>query len=87
MEHLDSTEHVEREPRPLLPETVTKILQAIAVSTLRDRALFPANCLFMFPNKFWFPSRSFSCGVPLMYLSLSADTPARSAILIHRKHT
>jgi site-specific recombinase XerD len=33
-------EQVEREPRPLPPETVTKILQAIPASNLRDRALF-----------------------------------------------
>jgi len=40
MERLDSTEQVEREPRPLPPETVTKILQAIPASNLRDRTLF-----------------------------------------------
>jgi site-specific recombinase XerD len=40
MEHLDSIEQVEREPRPLPPETVTKIFQAIPASNLRDRALF-----------------------------------------------
>ena len=40
MDHLDSIEQVEREPRPLAPDTVTKILQAIPASNLRDRALF-----------------------------------------------
>lgn len=40
MERLDPIEHVEREPRPLPPETVTKILHAIPASNLRDRALF-----------------------------------------------
>ena len=40
MECLDSIEQVEREPRPLPPETVTKILQAIPASNLRDRTLF-----------------------------------------------
>lgn len=40
MERLDPIEQVEREPRPLPPETVTKILQAIPVSNLRDRTLF-----------------------------------------------
>src|SRR5260370_25424327 len=40
MERLDPIEQVEREPRPLPPETVTKILQAIPASNLRDRALF-----------------------------------------------
>src|SRR5579859_1087567 len=40
MERLDSIEQVEREPRPLPPETVTKILGAIPVSNLRDRTLF-----------------------------------------------
>jgi site-specific recombinase XerD len=40
MERLDPIEQVEREPRPLHPETVTKILQAIPTSNLRDRALF-----------------------------------------------
>ena len=40
MERLDPIEQVEREPRPLQPETVTKILQAIPASNLRDRALF-----------------------------------------------
>jgi integrase/recombinase XerD len=40
MERLDSTEQVQREPRPLKPETVTKILQAIPASNLRDRTLF-----------------------------------------------
>ncbi len=40
MEHLDPIEQVEREPRLLPPETVTKILQAIPASNLRDRALF-----------------------------------------------
>src|SRR6266699_914858 len=40
MERLDSTEQVQREPRPLKPETVTKILQAVPASNLRDRTLF-----------------------------------------------
>jgi site-specific recombinase XerD len=40
MEHLDPIQPVEREPRPLQPEMVTKILQAIPTSNLRDRALF-----------------------------------------------
>jgi site-specific recombinase XerD len=40
MEHLDPIEQVEREPRPLHPDTVTKILRAIPTSNLRDRALF-----------------------------------------------
>ncbi len=40
MERLDSIEQIQREPRPLKPETVTKILQAIPASNLRDRALF-----------------------------------------------
>lgn len=40
MERLDPIEAVEREPRPLPPETVTKILQAIPASKLRDRTLF-----------------------------------------------
>jgi integrase/recombinase XerD len=40
MDHLDPIEQVEREPRPLPPETVSKILQAIPTSNLRDRALF-----------------------------------------------
>ena len=40
MERLDSIEQVEREPRPLPPEMVTKILQAIPASKLRDRVLF-----------------------------------------------
>ena len=40
MERLEAIEPVEREPRPLPPETVTKILQAIPASNLRDRALF-----------------------------------------------
>jgi integrase/recombinase XerD len=40
MERLEAIEPVEREPRPLQPETVTKILQAIPASNLRDRALF-----------------------------------------------
>ncbi len=40
MERLDPIEQVVREPRPLPPETVTKILQAIPASNLRDRALF-----------------------------------------------
>lgn len=40
MERLDPIEQVQREPRPLPPEMVTKILQAIPASNLRDRALF-----------------------------------------------
>jgi site-specific recombinase XerD len=40
MERLEAIEPVEREPRPLPPETVTKILQAIPASNLRDRTLF-----------------------------------------------
>src|SRR5690242_5166003 len=40
MERRDPIEQVEREPRPLQPETVTKILQAIPASNLRDRTLF-----------------------------------------------
>jgi site-specific recombinase XerD len=40
MERLDPIEQVEREPRPLPPEMVTKILQAIPTSNLRDRILF-----------------------------------------------
>jgi integrase/recombinase XerD len=40
MERLDSIEQVEREPLPLPPEMVTKILQAIPSSNLRDRTLF-----------------------------------------------
>jgi site-specific recombinase XerD len=39
MERLDPMEQVEREPRPLQPETVRKILQAIPTSNLRDRTL------------------------------------------------
>ncbi len=40
MDRLDPIEQESREPRPLSPETVTKILQAIPTSNLRDRALF-----------------------------------------------
>jgi len=40
MDRLDTIEQVEREPRPLAPEAVTKILQAIPASNLRDRTLF-----------------------------------------------
>jgi integrase/recombinase XerD len=40
MERMSAIEQVEREPRPLKPETVTKILQAIPASNLRDRTLF-----------------------------------------------
>jgi site-specific recombinase XerD len=40
MDHLDPIEQIQREPRPLPPETVTKILQAIPASKLRDRTLF-----------------------------------------------
>src|SRR5712691_9376973 len=40
MDRLDSIEQVQREPRPLSPEAVTKILQAIPASNLRDRTLF-----------------------------------------------
>lgn len=40
MDRLDPIEQIEREPRPLPPETVAAILQAIPVSNLRDRTLF-----------------------------------------------
>ncbi len=40
MDRLDSIEQVQREPRPLPPETVTKLLQTIPASNLRDRTLF-----------------------------------------------
>lgn len=40
MDRLDSIEQVQREPRPLPPETVTKLLQTIPASNLRDRVLF-----------------------------------------------
>src|SRR5579871_4019603 len=40
MERLDPIEPVEREPRPLHPDLVTKILQAIPAANLRDRTLF-----------------------------------------------
>jgi integrase/recombinase XerD len=40
MDRLDSMEQEQREPRPLAPEVVTKILQAIPASNLRDRTLF-----------------------------------------------
>jgi integrase/recombinase XerD len=40
MDRLDPIEQIQREPRPLPPETVTKILQAIPASNLRDRTLF-----------------------------------------------
>ena len=40
MDHLDSIEQVQREPRPLSSETVMKILQTIPASNLRDRTLF-----------------------------------------------
>jgi integrase/recombinase XerD len=40
MDHLDPIEQVQREPRPLSPEAVTKILQTIPASNLRDRTLF-----------------------------------------------
>ena len=40
MDRLDPIEQESREPRPLSPEAVTKILQAIPTSNLRDRALF-----------------------------------------------
>ncbi len=40
LERLDPIEQVEREPRPLQPEIVTKILQAVPASNLRDRTLF-----------------------------------------------
>ena len=40
MGRLDPIEQVERETCPLSPETVTKILQAIPASNLRDRTLF-----------------------------------------------
>ena len=52
---------------------------------LEHLSLLPSSKFGAIP--FWFPSRSFSYGVPLMYLSLSADTPERSAILINKKHT
>jgi site-specific recombinase XerD len=40
MDRLDPIEQESREPRPLSPEAVTKILQAIPASNLRDRTLF-----------------------------------------------
>lgn len=40
MDRLDSFEQESREPRPLSPEAVTAILQAIPSSNLRDRTLF-----------------------------------------------
>lgn len=40
MDRLDSIEHVQKEPRPLPPETVTKLLQTIPASNFRDRTLF-----------------------------------------------
>jgi site-specific recombinase XerD len=40
MDRLDSIEQEQREPRPLSPEIVTRILQAIPASNLRDRTLF-----------------------------------------------
>ncbi len=40
MEHLEAIEPGEREPHPLPPETVTRILQAIPASNLRHRTLF-----------------------------------------------
>jgi len=40
MDRLDPSEQESREPRPLSPEAVTKILQAIPASNLRDRVLF-----------------------------------------------
>lgn len=40
IDHLDPIEQESREPRPLAPEVVTKILQAIPTSNLRDRTLF-----------------------------------------------
>ena len=40
MDCLDSIEQVQREPRPLPPETVTKLLHTIPASNLRDRTLF-----------------------------------------------
>lgn len=40
MERLDPIEPVEREPRPLQPDLVTQILQAIPAANLRDRTLF-----------------------------------------------
>ena len=40
MKRLEAIEPVEREPRPLQPETVTKIRQAIPASNLRNRAFF-----------------------------------------------
>jgi integrase/recombinase XerD len=40
MDHLDPIEQTQREPRPLRPEIVAKILQAIPPTNLRDRTLF-----------------------------------------------
>lgn len=40
MGRLDPIEQESRELRPLAPEAVTKILQAIPASNLRDRTLF-----------------------------------------------
>jgi integrase/recombinase XerD len=40
MDRLEPIEQIERLPRPLAPEVVTKILKAIPASNLRDRALF-----------------------------------------------
>ncbi len=40
MEHIDAIEEPHREPRPLDPAVVAKILQAIPDSNLRDRTLF-----------------------------------------------
>ena len=40
MDRLDPIEQIQREPRPLQPEAVTKILQAIPAANLRDRTLF-----------------------------------------------
>src|SRR6266704_4940641 len=40
MDRLDPIEQESREPRPLEPSAVTKILQAIPTTNLRDRTLF-----------------------------------------------
>jgi site-specific recombinase XerD len=39
-ERLDPIEHVAREPRPPPPDAITKIIQAIPASNVRDRTLF-----------------------------------------------
>ena len=40
MDRFDPIEPIQREPRPLAPEAVAKILQAIPAANLRDRTLF-----------------------------------------------